>query len=38
MRLEGINNRRVIEWEGVELIEEMTDEMNEVQKRRTKRR
>lgn len=37
MRLHGMTDRRVRDWEGVELIEIMESNMTEVQKRRMRR-
>lgn len=34
MRMEGENNRSVVDWEGVQLIQEAADCLDEAQKRR----
>ncbi len=34
MRLEGETNRRVVEWEGLQLIEEFGEELSEPQRKR----
>jgi len=36
MRISGINGRQVVDWEGMELIEEGKDELSKTQKRRIK--
>jgi CRISPR-associated protein Cas2 len=38
MRLNGMNNRQVVDWEGVQLIQETGNKISEVQSRRINRK
>jgi CRISPR-associated protein Cas2 len=36
MRLCGVSGREIVDWEGLQLVKEVKDELSEVQKRRTR--